>query len=693
MPTFPNATALTSSTVTTGTVFPCSESAARNEISSSELAKSQLISFARPGPALTSISLADLGASVVAHNFEASNLVGLADNDPISSYTDPISGTALTGTTTTRPLYKTSVANSLPVARFDDTDDVLVGPTRTALGVDTSGDHAFLAVLRPNNSGAGTAREFIGFHNLSAFSPNNAQSIISQGTTNLMGFGQYNGSTGSAGVDTTARLNANGFVCLIGMQRSGMLYFYVNGTFVGGGTAAASTSINASALFRIGKMYYAGKCDVAVGAVLKTSLTDAQVASLTKYYCTRYGITTPDASTGTTLVVGWDGNVYRLLASGDSTTDPVTDTGTNWQLAHVRNSLTLAVPSRFADLNAAIAFVDSASISASATVTIKVANGQYTYSSTVNFTTPFGRNIQVRGDSTTPANCRITWTNDRGFICSKGGYLDIAGFDFVGPGKAGPLYPDGLAAEGSGATVVANNMVVRNWYHAVNARNGGTIYATSVNASLNGDGGFFAYNGGHLELSNCTANACDPGIGSQGYGLLVEMGASVFVTGGCTFGTTGAGNAAGGIYINKASGTIRSTTCQANIGSGLLLRGGYVEAYNLNLFDNTDRGVTAISGAGGTLSPCNCSNNTNGNYYVAENSALQVTGYNSNVPVGKIGVQIASGGKVFWANLLTSSGSGAAFSSCGLDANGDLTGVNSAGTRLYVNETNYATLI
>ncbi len=37
MPTFPNATALTSSTVTTGTVFPCSESAARNEITASNL--------------------------------------------------------------------------------------------------------------------------------------------------------------------------------------------------------------------------------------------------------------------------------------------------------------------------------------------------------------------------------------------------------------------------------------------------------------------------------------------------------------------------------------------------------------------------------------------------------------------------------------------------------------------------------
>jgi len=37
MPTFPNATALTSSTVTTGTVFPCSESSARNEITAANL--------------------------------------------------------------------------------------------------------------------------------------------------------------------------------------------------------------------------------------------------------------------------------------------------------------------------------------------------------------------------------------------------------------------------------------------------------------------------------------------------------------------------------------------------------------------------------------------------------------------------------------------------------------------------------
>jgi hypothetical protein len=53
--------------------------------------------------------------------------LSLADNDPVSSWTDS-SGNALhaTNTGSARPTFKTSIVNSLPIVRFDGADDLLV---------------------------------------------------------------------------------------------------------------------------------------------------------------------------------------------------------------------------------------------------------------------------------------------------------------------------------------------------------------------------------------------------------------------------------------------------------------------------------------------------------------------------------------------------------------------------------------
>lgn len=53
---------------------------------------------------------------------------GVSDADPVSTWTDASgNGRHLTGTTTTRPLYKLAIAPSgLPVVRFDGVDDNLV---------------------------------------------------------------------------------------------------------------------------------------------------------------------------------------------------------------------------------------------------------------------------------------------------------------------------------------------------------------------------------------------------------------------------------------------------------------------------------------------------------------------------------------------------------------------------------------
>jgi hypothetical protein len=65
--------------------------------------------------------------------FDASQLTGLADGDPVASWTD-LSGNArhaAQATSTKRPTYKTNIQNGKPVIRFDGVDDFLATPAWT----------------------------------------------------------------------------------------------------------------------------------------------------------------------------------------------------------------------------------------------------------------------------------------------------------------------------------------------------------------------------------------------------------------------------------------------------------------------------------------------------------------------------------------------------------------------------------
>ena len=55
-----------------------------------------------------------------------------ADGDPVSALPDSIAAWTLSGTTTTRPLYKTTAGpNGLPSILFDGTDDFLQTAAKT----------------------------------------------------------------------------------------------------------------------------------------------------------------------------------------------------------------------------------------------------------------------------------------------------------------------------------------------------------------------------------------------------------------------------------------------------------------------------------------------------------------------------------------------------------------------------------
>jgi hypothetical protein len=87
--------------------------------------------------------------------YDSPQLVGLANNDPITTCTD-FSGNgnnATQGTAASKPIYKTGVQNGLPVMRFDGVDDwmrcvftsTLTQPTTVFVVFSSSGNNQYIA--------------------------------------------------------------------------------------------------------------------------------------------------------------------------------------------------------------------------------------------------------------------------------------------------------------------------------------------------------------------------------------------------------------------------------------------------------------------------------------------------------------------------------------------------------------------
>ena len=107
------------------------------------------------------------------------------------------------------------------------------------------------------------------------------------------------------------------------------------------------------------------------------------------------------------LAVGTDTNLYRSVKNGNLNHGPTTNKGKNWELDKVSASVSLHVPKRFANIQAALNFIEIATISGNATVTISVADGNYAYTSPITVNVPCGDRVQIIGDNENPAGLPI----------------------------------------------------------------------------------------------------------------------------------------------------------------------------------------------------------------------------------------------------------------------------------------------
>lgn len=88
--------------------------------------------------------------------------IALADNDPVSSWTDKSGNgnTLAQGTGSKQPLYKTNIINGLPVVRFDGTDDNLIDTSISGITNTTVNEMCVACVMNVTTPGASSHSVF-----------------------------------------------------------------------------------------------------------------------------------------------------------------------------------------------------------------------------------------------------------------------------------------------------------------------------------------------------------------------------------------------------------------------------------------------------------------------------------------------------------------------------------------------------
>lgn len=251
--------------------------------------------------------------------------------------------------------------------------------------------------------------------------------------------------------------------------------------------------------------------------------------------------------------------------------------------------LQLNVPSQFATVQAALLAVRHWVING--VVQIVVADGVYQLTGTLTPPGPFGSQIQIIGNTASPANVVLMGTDPPTFDIVVAGagqaFGRIAGVTAAAPNKA-PLannFTGFLALNGGSLNLDHCNS--SNLYYGVAARNGGAIKHSYGTVTGAGDVGVWAFAGGNIQCDHVTSSATDTANG-LGFGFQAEFG-GVVTADNCT---ATACNIAGFAALSNGTGRFYNCTSNANPGSGFMSRGGgQIEANGSSSTNNTRYGI------------------------------------------------------------------------------------------------------
>lgn len=242
----------------------------------------------------------------------------------------------------------------------------------------------------------------------------------------------------------------------------------------------------------------------------------------------------------------------------------------------ITGDLTLNVPAQYSTIQAACDFLSAQTIANNAFVTIKVADGTYSWQS-IECRIPFGDQVQIIGNTTTRANVVINSNNANNastfqFYRGHRIYL-IDGFTING--TAGWLshcnwnantYGAAFLFNGSGSGAqIGGHVAINKMYYGILVDNGASVHQPSAGLQISesGDAGVLTRWGGSINTSigATSSNACDTTNGQNlGFGFLAEVGGS----GDFSNGTASGNNVAGFAAQNGAAAWAHSATASGN---------------------------------------------------------------------------------------------------------------------------------
>lgn len=218
---------------------------------------------------------------------DASRISGLADGDPVSTWSD-LSGqgnNATQSTTAAKPLYKTAIVNGRPVVRFDGVDDYLTVANTASFDMATP----TIIVVGTASAGTGTFTGKITFAGGVGDASRRKLDVRRASSTT---FSFQSGA--DAAFKASGTLSWAGFNVMSVVARGTTDYtLAVNGTAADATTPALDlTTYNTSALIigagTAGAEFLAG--DIAEVLIYNRALSTAERKQVERYLGARYGV-------------------------------------------------------------------------------------------------------------------------------------------------------------------------------------------------------------------------------------------------------------------------------------------------------------------------------------------------------------------------------------------------------------------
>lgn len=264
----------------------------------------------------------------------------------------------------------------------------------------------------------------------------------------------------------------------------------------------------------------------------------------------------------------------------------------------ISTNTVLNVPGTYATIQTALDYLSNKRIIGNAIVQIKVADGTYNFSSTLDFNHPDGTNIQLIGNESTPTNCVLNWGSTGagidGITVSNFHTLYINGFHITRTAHAGTI-SIGLLADNNSTIVCGTSLKVSNWYYGIVARTGSVVYCRNAIVDGAGDVGIWAYQGSTIDARN--SSVTNSSYSPFGYGIEAEFNSFIDATYASASSCLVAGIAALSNSVVRAV----SSTSSSNLRSGFFARDGGVidiqgsSGFNTINSNNTTFGLESIT--------------------------------------------------------------------------------------------------